>query len=183
MKARFARVPLVVLVLLSGCAYSFRPPQLLARGEIGVTMSHGMTFVAQGRVLAHSPVFRELPRFVACVPAAHDHAVRARRAGRSARAFAILGATLGMGAMVGFGALADRDHAYAYLGAALGTGVVGLGFSAASFHGRRVAFGHGLDAVNEYNDAVGSLGATCLDLRFAVPSGPTAPLPYPTPSP
>lgn len=168
------------LVLFSGCIRSVRPPQILARGELAVTMDRRLTLSAEGRVVARSPVFRDLPDYVGCTEPARTHALEARRAGRRARAFSILGATLGLGALVGFGALADRDHVGGYLGASIGSGLVGLGFATAGFTRKRLAFGRALDAANEYNDAVGSLGATCLDLRYPAPAGPASPLPYPT---
>lgn len=172
---------LAVLVSTSGCVSSVRPPQLLARGEIAVSMERGLTLRAEGRVVGRSPIFRDLPEYVSCVERAHGPALGARSAGRRARAFSILGATLGFGALMGFAAIADRDHVYGYLGGALGSGVLGLGFASAGMRAKRLAIGRALDATNEYNDAVGSLGATCLDLRYPAPSGPTSPMPYPTP--
>lgn len=172
-------VGLLITSLASGCATSVRPAQLLARGEITVTMEPRTTLRAEGRVVGRFPVFGELPSYVGCAEPARTYALDARRAGVRARVFSILGATLGMGALIGFGALADRDHAGAYLGAAVGSGVIGLGFSSASFRAKRTAVGRALDAANAYNDAVGSLGATCLDLRYAPPAGPASPMPYP----
>lgn len=171
---------LAMVVLASGCVSSMRPAQVMARGEIAVRMNDGLELTAEGRVVGRSPVFRELPEFVRCVEPARSDALVARHHGRRARAFSILGATLGLGALVGFAALADRDHAYAYLGTSLGSGLLGLGFASAGMRHKRVAIGRALDAANRYNDAVGSLGATCLDLRYPAPSGPRSPLPYPT---
>lgn len=177
--SRGVRALVALLVALGGCAQTLRPPQRVARGELTVAMEPAMTLRAGGMLVAVAPTFEGLPAYVACVPAARVHAERARSSGRRARAFAVLGSTLGFGALVGFGALADRDHAFAYLGAALGSGLSGTVFAARARLHRRGALGHAVDATNEYDDAVGSLGGTCADLRFAAPAGPPPPIPYP----
>src|SRR5262245_13674044 len=98
--------------LVTGCAASIRPPQLLARGELAVVADRGLSLRAEGIVIAHSPRFIGLPEYVACVEPASTHAREARRAGRLGRVMSIMGATFGAAAFVGLAALGDRDHAF-----------------------------------------------------------------------
>ncbi|HNN97929.1 MAG TPA: hypothetical protein PKI03_36950, partial [Pseudomonadota bacterium] len=49
---------------------------------------------------------------------------------------------------------------------------VGLTLSIVSWRLKNHANGHAHDAVNFYNDSVGSLGATCDDLSYPSPVGP-----------
>lgn len=163
---------LAVLSTLPACASSHYTPAIAARGELIVIQRRGPRIYAAGEEIGRSPTFSRLPDYVRCVPDAEVHAVQARRAGRAARAFSILGATFGLGAFMGFAALADRDHAAGWLIGAIGSGITGFGFSLAGFRDKRQANGHALDAVNFYNDAVGSLGATCSDLVYPPPAGP-----------
>lgn len=170
---------LLLITQLAGCVQSYRPPTLLARGEIAPIVHGRLVLTTPQGEVARGPAFAGLPEYVACVEPAATHAREARSHGRRGRVFSIVGAVLGMAAFSGFGAVADRDHAYAYLGGALGTGLAGLGFAIAGYRAKRIAYGRAMDAANEYNDAVGSLGATCLDLQFAPPSGPMPPPPPP----
>jgi len=179
---RMAIVLGLTLALASGCPQSLRPPQIVARGELTISMERTVVLREQGRVVAYGPVFRGLPRYVGCVEPARRYAVGARHAGRAGRALSIIGAALGVGGLVALGAFADREHRAAYALSGIGSGMLGLGFVTGGLRRKRVAFGRAIDAANEYNDAVGSLGATCLDLRFAPPSGPASPMPYPAPT-
>jgi hypothetical protein len=56
---------------------------------------------------------------------------------------------------------------------------LGVVFSSVGAKLRLEADGKAVDAMNYYNDAVGSLGATCNDLRFPPPSDFAPPPPNP----
>jgi hypothetical protein len=64
------------------------------------------------------------------------------------------------------------QHHVEWLGAWSGGGRIGLTLSALSWREKNQANGHALDAMNHYNDAVGSLGSNCQDLRYPPAAGP-----------
>jgi hypothetical protein len=166
-------VALVLLFALApGCVTTQYGASVVARGELTVTYRHGMRLSMSGTEVAHAPTFASLPDVVSCVPDARAHALAARSSGRRARIFSIVGATLGLGAFMAFAALGDRDHAVGWALGGLGSGLMGLGFAIAGRREKGDAVGHALDAVNFYNDGVGSLGATCRDLTYPAPAGP-----------
>jgi hypothetical protein len=116
------------------------------------------------------------------VAPAREHAAAARADGRRALGFSIAGGLLGGLALGGFIGLADDEHRWVWLGSGLGSAAVGLVFAGLGRLERNRANGHAVDAINYYNDAVGSLGATCADLTYPPPAGP-APPPPPLPPP
>ena len=62
--------------------------------------------------------------------------------------------------------------AFGLLGAGLGAAVVGIVLAATSRPLRNHGHGHAIDALNYYNDAIGSVGGTC-----AVPPPAASPPP------
>jgi hypothetical protein len=62
------------------------------------------------------------------------------------------------------------------LAAGLGGAITGVVLAAIGRHEKNVANGHAVDAMNYYNDAVGSLGGTCQKPAAALPQvEPTPP--------
>ena len=95
----------------------------------------------------------------------------------------VLGAGLGVLSLGGLSGVAvDRDlgHTFwALTGAGLTLAVTGAVFAGVARLYRNRANGQAVDAMNEYNDAVGSLGASCADLRYPPSAGPLPALPPP----
>ncbi|WP_438024255.1 hypothetical protein [Sorangium sp. So ce233] len=177
---------------LLGCSsgHTMYTPRVVARGELTATYDEGFTLWAGGRKVAESYHYDGLERFVRCVPEAREHARQASESGRSATTLSTFGVVLGLGSLGGFSGLYFHDKNEAAMGVILGTGVAvavtAVVLGALSRQGKENAHGHAFDAMNHYNDAVGSLGATCDDLTYPPPAGPapapeTAPEPAPQP--
>ena len=167
-----------LLVFLAGCVSTQYTPQVVARGELTLQNRDGLEMRAAGRRVARALSWNGLDRYVGCVPPAREHAVAARQNGRASTALAVLGGTFGVLALGGLVGIADRDHLWQWLGGGVGAGALGAIFAGTSQLLRNRANGHAVDAMNYYNGAVGSLGATCEDLRYP-PSAGTAPSPAP----
>lgn len=146
-----------------GCVTPYIP-KLLARGEMHaqVPYSGGLNFYAEGRkITGFWNGYRGLLPFVSCVPEARGHAQSSRRwAALSLTSFG-LSAAAGAG---GFIQLISQGGGASW--PVVGFGLVVLGGSVLTASARVQATGHAVDAMNFYNDYVGSLGATCADLRY-----------------
>lgn len=179
MNAAMIRFAATLLLLTApfagGCATTQYAPQLVARGEITLGYDGGFVMRAEGKPVAEGLSYRGLASYVVCVPEAHRHAKSAQSHGGAAIALSVLGVTLSLASLGGLAGLADTDHQWAWLGGGLASGVVGLTLSALSWREKNQANGHALDAMNLYNDSVGSLGASCQDLRYPQAAGPAAP--------
>jgi hypothetical protein len=162
----------------SGCASSNYSAQVVARGELTLRYDGGFEMSAAGRRVASGLTYGGLEHHVRCVPQAREHAVRAASAGRAAIAFSVLGGTLGAGGLVGLVGLVDQNNWVPWVAGGLGSAAIGLTFSILSWRYKNHANGNAIDAMNFYNDSVGSLGATCDELVYPAPAGP-APLPQP----
>lgn len=160
---------------LGGCASTQYAPQVVARGELTLRYDGGFQIYAGRDKLSHGLTYPRLAEYVRCVPQAQEHARRAQSSGRGAVATSVLGGVLGAAGLVGLVGLADQDRIGLWLGGGLALSTVGLTFSIISWRLKNHANGHALDAVNFYNDAVGSLGATCQDLSYPPPAGPAVP--------
>jgi hypothetical protein len=156
----------------TGCATTQYQPQLAARGELLLRYDGGFVMQAQGQTVARALSYRGLDRFVACVPEAHQHARSAQSHGGAAIALSVIGVTLSLASLGSLAGLADTQHQWSWLGGGLAAGAVGLTLSALAWREKNQANGHALDAMNHYNDAVGSLGASCQDLRYPPAAGP-----------
>lgn len=167
---------LVAMALCTGCATTQYQPQLVARGELVLRYDGGFVLQSAGQPVARGLSYRGLERFVGCVPEAARHAKSAQRHGGAAIALSVLGITLSLASVGSLIGLTDTQHQWAWLGGGLATGAVGLTLSALSWREKNQANGHALDALNHYNDAVGSLGASCQDLRYPPAAGPTMPV-------
>lgn len=159
---------IALVLVLSGCGMTTKyTPRHVARGELTLAYDTRMQIYAGRDRLAEGPQYDGLEHYVRCVPAARAHARDATRNGRMGVAFAWTGGTLGVASLGGLAGLAYVDDepgtAFAILGAGIGAAVAGIVFAATSRTLRNRAHGHAVDALNYYNDAVGSLGGTCDD--------------------
>lgn len=175
-------------LLTPGCFGStLYQPQVVARGELTLRYHNGFELWAEGRRVARGLGYRGLPEYVGCVPAARQHAEGAVRDGRTATAGIILGASFGALSLGGLSGVAiDRDLGttfWAITGAGLTLAVSGAIFAGVARLYRNRANGQAVDAMNLYNDSVGSLGATCADLRYPASAGPLPPTDAPPDQP
>lgn len=154
-------------------------PRLLARGELALQYADGFELYAGGKLVTRGHSYRGLDRFVACVPEAKHHAEEAQSEGSAATAFSVLGGVLAGVGLASLGGLYfyERDDAamWGILGAGLGVEALAVTFAAVSRGAKRRAHGNAIDAMNYYNDRVGSLGATCDDLTYPAPESEAPP--------
>jgi hypothetical protein len=182
MKRCFLPAALALSGALLGCAsgttrYS---PVLLARGELVLSYEEGLYISAAGQPVARGSRYDGLSSFVRCVPNAHRHAEAAEAAGTQAFAFSVTGVGLSITGLGGLAGLAFTDNQtvmLALLGSGIGVEVLGLVFAALGRASKISAMGHAVDAVNYYNDAVGSVGGSCSDAP--APPSPASPPPDP----
>lgn len=185
---------LLPALLSSGCSIYHYEPKILAPGEMTVRSSwQGVEFHAGGQRRARSiGLYSGLEEYVGCVPQA---ATYARRAENTSIATALLGGGALLFGLLGFGYLirdAITPDSYSFSdcvpdetgqmrclvlgrgqplsGRAFGLSLTGTLMAGAAIALRYRATGQALDAMNYYNDSVGSLGATCADLKYAEPS-------------
>jgi hypothetical protein len=163
---------LAVPLFVGGCATSSYAPQVVARGELTVRYNHRFELSAGGRPLTNGLLYPGLADYVRCVPQAAEHARDAQASGRRAVAFSVLGALFGLGTFSGLYGLYDRDNLVPWVIGGVASGILGVTLAGLSHRAKNHANGHAIDAMNYYNDAVGSLGATCDDLRYPAPAGP-----------
>lgn len=173
------------LVFLHGCANTISQyqPRRVAQGELILQYDGAFAMYAGGKRVARGLTYKGLSPFVVCVPTAHEQARLAERDGRVAVGFSATGGSLGavsLGLLAG--AIADGDNRWAWLGSGLVTATIGVLFAGFGRKFRNSANGHAVDALNFYNDSVGSLGARCNDLTYPAPAGPTTPVIAPVPS-
>jgi hypothetical protein len=139
------------------------------------------------RIIAEGYGYDGLEEFVKCVPEASSHARDASSSGSTAGVLSTLGIVLGVSSLGSLGGLYFYEKDPATMAAILGSGiavaVTSVVLGAISRKSKEAAHGHALDAVNYYNDAVGSYGATCNDLTYPPPAGPEPPSAIPPPPP
>lgn len=140
---------------------------------------------AGDRPLTHGPRWAGLEAYVRCVPRAARAAAGAASAGTTAVVLSALGASLGVASLGGFAGFAvdEGKHLGAFLGVGVGVAVLGAVLAGLSRTSKNRANGQAIDAMNLYNDSVGSLGATCDDLTYPAPAGPLPPAPTAPPAP
>lgn len=155
----------------SGCTYapSIHAPKYVAQHELVLTYDDGYVLSAEGRPVARGYAYEGLADYVRCVPPAHEHAREAQANGANAVPLQIAGTTLtfaGLGGLAGLGYL-DKPGATApaLLLGGLGVQLVGLVLVAVGAQAKVSANGHAVDAMNYYNDAVGSRGNSCQPLE------------------
>ncbi len=168
MKYPFRFIPIVTACsLLAGCGTGATryTPQYVAPGELTAAYDNGFTMYADGHEIAEGSAWGGLTDYVHCVPRAREHAEAAESTGQAAQALSVSGAVLGVGSLGSLAGLAvvDRDPklTVGILGAGVATAATGV---ILALIGRRLkphANGHALDAMNHYNDALGSSGMRC----------------------
>lgn len=175
--------------MLIGCGSgkSMYYPRLVARGELFPRYDNNVELWSANRMVAEGYRYDGLEDFVKCVPEAQNHARMAESSGTKASVLTTLGIVMGVGSLGSLGGLYFYDKDNAAMWGILGTGLIvaaaGVALAASGRRAKEDAHGHALDAMNYYNDAVGSFGATCDDLTYPAPSGPEpAALPPPAPA-
>ena len=154
-------------VLAAGCAHSEHVPQVVARHELILRYPGHLVIDAGHEPLTEAPRFSGLASFVHCVGPAHWHALQAEWHGQ--RALALSGIAIGLAAagvlgyaLVGVGAAAGSDN---WVAVPLLAGLIASsgGIMTAWFARWDVLRAHGnaVDAVNYYNDEIGSWGGRC----------------------
>ena len=178
-RAKTRAVALAGLVAVFGTACvtpTSYVPQHVAPGELTLAHNDRMEIYAGREHLTTGPAYPKLERYVECVPEARVHARKARHKGRTGQAFAWLGGGLAAASLGGLAGLAylddDPSLAWGLLGGGLSAAVVGIVLAATSRPLRNHGHGHAIDALNYYNDAVGSAGGTCADPPPSVPGPP-----------
>ena len=170
--AGLGSLSLLLAALSGGCATTTYVPDAVARGEITLRYDHTFELVAGRQHLTSGLTYRGLANYVRCVPEAARHARAAQTNGRGAVALSVLGAVIGVSSLGGLYGLHDQNNLWPWLLSGIGLGVIGTTLAGLSHRLKNHANGHAVDAVNYYNDAVGSLGATCDDWRYPAPAGP-----------
>jgi hypothetical protein len=158
---------LLLLATASGCGHprSTYAPRYPAEHELVLSYDGGYELLAEGRVVAKGYDFDGLSDFVSCVPRARIHAESAEARGASVVPLSVAGVALAVGGIGGLSGLgfweSDRKAAGALLLGGLAMQVVGLVLVGLGAQAKVSANGHAVDAMNEYNDAVGSKGERC----------------------
>lgn len=173
---------LLALALTAGCGSGMTryQPQLRAEGELTLRYDDGFTMHAEGRQIAGGVTWGGLTEYVKCVPKAKEHAEAAENSGASAVALSWTGAGLGLASLGSLGGLAVYDEkspelALGILGIGAAAAITGVVLAAIGRNQKNIANGNAVDAMNYYNDEVGSYGGTCRK--------PAAPLPEVQPQP
>lgn len=171
-----------------GCAGSTSyVPQHVAPGELILRYDGGIQVYAGREQLTEGPRYTDLHAYVRCVPQAADHAERAAKHGEAGVGLAWSGGVMGALSLASLGGLTviedQPEVGFAILGTGLVVGAIAVSLAASSRTQRNQAHGNALDAINYYNDAVGSTGASCATVDRStivaapLPTGPLPPLP------
>lgn len=180
--------------LLAGCGSGLTmvQPRVLGPHELALQYDNEFQIVSPEGMVASGVRYSGLTSYVQCVPKAAEHALAAEVSGNAAVGLTIAGMTLGIGGLAGLAGLAYQDKPDLMTGlllGGLGAEVVGLVLTAVGRSTKVDANGHAVDAVNYYNDAVGSRGGRCgprgmeipkapvLEVEEAPKQGPIAPVP------
>jgi hypothetical protein len=151
----------------AGCTFepSIHAPKYVEQHELVLTYDDGYVLSAEGRKVAEGYRYDGLTDYVWCVPQAREHASAAEADGAAAVPLQIAGGVLafaGLGGLAGLGYLdKNGELAAALLLGGFATQLVGLALVAAGAQEKVSANGHAVDAMNYYNDAVGSHGGSC----------------------
>ncbi len=163
------------LAVAIGCApaMSSYVPQHVGPAELTLRYDQGMVVYSGHSFLTKGPTYRGLAEHVSCVPRAYEHARYAQKHGRARRGLAWSGGALGVASLGGLSGFAfledDRKTAFALLGTGLAVAVLGIVLAGASRSAGNQAHGNAIDAINYYNDAVGSVGGSCAAQAGAPP--------------
>jgi hypothetical protein len=154
------------LALLCACAptSAVYVPRVVAKDELTADYDgHRFAVWARGGQVARGLGWRGLTRHVRCVPPAKAAAETAERAGARAIAFSVVGGVLGGGSLTAFAAFASPrvDVRVGVLLGGVALAAIGTVFAALAYRDKNVSNGSAFDAMNYFNDAVGSYGASC----------------------
>lgn len=155
------------LGLLAGCGHGVTKyqPQLRAWGELTMRYDDGFSMTAEGKEIASGNTWSGLTEYVQCVPKAKEHAEAAESRGTTAVVLSWVGAGVGLASLGSLAAVPDYDKHQEVSNVALALGltgaVTGVILAAIGRNQKPTANGHAVDAMNYYNDAVGSRGGTC----------------------
>ena len=188
------RALLVLALAAAGCGgKTGYVPKVVAHSELTMRYDDGLEIWTGHRMLTKAPGFEGLTHHVRCVPRAREHAEQAESDGATAIGTGWAGGVigvLGLGGLAGLAFLGEEDgevKAYAILGSGVAVGLIGVVLAGFSRNLKNSANGHAVDALNYYNDAVGSLGQSCDNRRPRRPKPPPAALvprkPPPPPEP
>jgi len=167
--------------LAAGCGSGLTvvQPRVLGPHELALQYDNEFQIVSPQGMVASGVRYSGLTSYVQCVPKAREHAIAAEVSGQAAVGMTIAGMTLGIGGLAGLAGLAYQDKPDVMTGfllAGLGAEIVGLVLTAVGRSTKVDANGHAVDAMNYYNDAVGSRGGRCGPRGMEIPKAP-APAP------
>ena len=174
----FALAATAALASLSGCsaATTRYDARVVAPGELTLRYNDGVELWAAGRPVARGLGYEGLPEFVRCVPRAEAHAIAARGSGVAGITLSVFGSVLAVGGLGGLAGLAleekNRPLANGLLIAGVGAEVLGLILAGVGRQYKVDANGHAVDAMNFYNDEVGSRGGSCSQPAPVAPPPP-----------
>jgi hypothetical protein len=162
------RVLAALLALpLAGCGSGLTmvAPRVLAPQELTLRYDNSFQVWAPQGMVAEGVRYEGLAEYVHCVPNAHRHALEAQAAGDTAVGLSIAGGALAVAGLGGLGGLAYQEsnpgRMAAFFTAGIAAEVIGLVLGAVGRAYKTDANGHAVDAINYYNDAVGSQGQGC----------------------
>lgn len=158
----------VALGMLTGCGSGMTQytPKLRAQGELTLHYDDGFYMTAEGRQVSSGVTWGGLAEYVKCVPKAKEHAEAAQANGRAAVGLSWVGAGIGLASLGSLGGLAvydekNPDLTIGILGVGVAAAITGVVLAAVGRNRKNDANGNAVDAMNYYNDAVGSYGGTC----------------------
>ncbi|HRI69147.1 MAG TPA: hypothetical protein PK156_33180 [Polyangium sp.] len=166
-------------LLLAGCGSGLTVvhPRVLGPHELYLQYDNEFQIASPEGMVATGLRYDGLTEYVGCVPQAARHAEAAESSGNAAVGLTAAGIGLGIGGLGGLAGLAfpdNQDLMATFLLAGLGAEVVGLVLTAVGRATKVDANGHAVDAVNFYNDAVGSRGGRCGPRGAEIPQPPPA---------
>lgn len=172
-------------LLLGGCGSGLTmvEPRVLAPHELTLRYDNQFQIWSPQGEVASGVTYDGLTDYVHCVPDAKRHAEAAESAGGTAVGLTVSGLVLGVGGLGGLAGLSYQDKPEvmaAFLLGGIGVEVLGLVLTAVGRTYKVDANGHAVDAMNYYNDAVGSRGGRCTARGAEMPAVQAAPEPEPT---
>jgi hypothetical protein len=163
-------------LLLAGCSgLTVVEPRVLAPHELALRYDNEFQIVSPEGEVASGIRYHGLSDYVHCVPDAAKHAHAAESSGDAAVGLTVAGIGLGVGGLAGLGGLAYSEKPEvmaAFLLSGLGAEILGLVLTAVGRTYKVDANGHAVDAVNYYNDSVGSRGGLCGSNGAEIPEPP-----------
>jgi hypothetical protein len=154
-------------VAAAGCSPrgTLYPPRLVAEHELVLRYDDGFELSAGGRTVARGHRWEGLTSFVGCAPRAQEQAREAEADGALARGLSVSGGVLAGAGLAGLGGIAfvksNPPAMTAFFVSGAVVEVVALVLASVGRSFKVTADGHAIDAMNFYNDAVGSLGRRC----------------------